>query len=184
MSAVLVALAISRWWGRGLAGRAGPIAGMLALALALVVAVALPTAEAALDPATASPLALTLRSTAWIRLVAIVWCACGLLLTTLTALTGRVPALAGATLIGLTAGTVALASTELLIAAAAAVVAGVVGLLVTAPVPEPWRDAVGGPRGSRGRDRPRHTGPPAAHPDPAGARAGRGCCRGDRRRGP
>ena len=140
----LVALAVSRWWGRGLAGRAGPITGLLALALALVVAVALPTAEAALDPATASPLALTLRSTAWIRLVAIVWCACGLLLTTLTALTGRVPALAGATLIGLTAGTVALASTELLIAAAAAVVAGVVGLLVTAPVPEPGATPLAG----------------------------------------
>ena len=75
------------------------------------------------------------------------WCGCGLLLTTLTALTGRVPALAGATLIGLTAGTVALASTELLIAAAAAVVAGVVGLLVTAPVPEPGATPLAGRAG-------------------------------------
>jgi len=117
-------------------GRAGLIAGLLALVVALFVAVALPTTESAPDPATASPLALTLRSTAWIRLVAILWCLCGLLLATLAALTGRVPALAGATLIGLAAGTVALASTELLIAAAAAVVAGVVGLLVTAPAPD------------------------------------------------
>ena len=51
----VAALVVGRWWGRGLAGRAGPIAGLVALALALIVAVALPTAEAPLDPATASP---------------------------------------------------------------------------------------------------------------------------------
>jgi NADH:ubiquinone oxidoreductase subunit 2 (subunit N) len=153
----LVALAAGRW-GQG--GRIGTLVGLAALVVALLVALTLPSATPS-TPATVTalsrPIDATLRATPYVRLVAILWCGYGLLLAGLAAITGRVPALAGATLVGLAAGVVALGSADLLVAGVAAIVAGVGGLLVSAP------EIHEGPGGIRGGDprlrRPRAAGP-------------------------
>jgi hypothetical protein len=132
----LISLAAGRW-GQG--GRVGTLIGLAALAVALLAAIATGTASpSALLPSAAprSPFDDLLVPTAYVRLLAILWAAFGLLLAGLAALTGRVPGLAGATLVGLAAAVVALAASELSIAVLAAIVAGLGGLLVSAPEPE------------------------------------------------
>jgi hypothetical protein len=152
----VVSLAAGRW-GRG--GRVGTVIGLGALMLAFIAALATSTTgpDALTNAGQRSPFDALLVSTSYVRLTAILWSAFGLLLATLAALTGRVPGLAGATLVGLAAAVIALAASDVLVAVLAAIVAGLGGLLVSAPEPagDDPRRGVPAPR------RPRALGPSA-----------------------